>query len=75
MLVCRAEREVQEALRIEQRCGYGLEALARDLQCDLGSALAFGVAPHAVDGDHQRSFVTDDRPDAILVGLACAQKA
>ncbi len=75
LLVRGAERQVQEADRIEERRRRGLEALAGDLQRDLGGALALGMAAHAVAGDQQCGLLADHGADAILVGLARAQQA
>ena len=60
LLVRGAQRQVQEAERIEQRLRRLPEALDH-LQRDLGRALALGVAAHAVAGDQQRRFIADDR--------------
>ena len=70
-----AQRQVQEAERIEQRLRRLPEALDQRLLRDLGGALALGVAAHAVARDQQRGLLGHGDADAVLVGIASALKA
>ena len=70
-----AQRQVQEAERIEQRLGRVPEGFEDHLLRDLGRARAIGVAAHAVDDDEQRGVLGDRGGDPVLVLLAASEQA
>ena len=70
-----AEREVQEAERIEQRLGLCAEQVEHHLAGDFRRARAVGVAAHAVHDDEQRRTVARGDRGAVLVVLAVAGQA
>ena len=70
-----AEREVQEAERIEERLRLRAVQLEHRLAADLRRARAIGMAAHAVHHDEQCGAVAVGDCGAILVVFAIAGQA
>ncbi len=70
-----AEREVQEAERVEQGLRLGAERLEHHLAGGLGRARAPGVAAHAVHDHDERRAVGHRNGGPVLVVFAIAGQA
>jgi hypothetical protein len=70
-----AERQVQEAERIEERLPLRAVQLEHRLAADLCRARAVGMAAHAVHHDEQCRTVACSDSGAILVVFAIAGQA
>ena len=69
-----AQREMQKTDRIEDRVRGVGECFDHDLLRDLGSARAFGVTAHPIDGQQQRSMLSDDGDRFVLVIVPGTEK-
>ena len=74
-VVCAADREVQEAFRVEQRPAGLPELCDHGADGDLGGAGAIGVATHAVYDREERRVVIERDGDPVLVFFAIAEEA
>ena len=70
-----ADREVQEAERIEQWLGLGAKQFEHDLAADFGCARAVRMSAHAVHDDEQRRALARGDCGAVLVVFAVAGQA
>ena len=70
-----AQRQVQEAERIEHRLRRVPERLEHDLERRLRGARAVRVTAHAVDDDQQGGMLGDRDGDAILIVVAITEQA
>ena len=70
-----ADRQVQKALRIEDRLWHFLERLSDRLARDLRGLRPVSVAAHAVDHHQQHRLGPVDDQHAILIFLAAANEA
>src|SRR5690606_14990312 len=62
-----AQREMQEAQRIEQGMGRLREALGDDLLRNLGRSGAFGMPAHAIDDQQKRRMLSSRYRHTVLV--------